>query len=583
MKKNFFVLFAVLLSMTLQAAAPWDGTTIATTYAGGTGTLIDPYQISTPAELAFLSQSVNGGTNYFNNYFILTSDLDLASKSWTPIGNSTTAFRGTFDGNSHLISNLNVNVATSNAGLFGVAQYAKIKNVGIVGTSTVTGAGSVGAIVGLVTGAGATAFSMSGCFSNATVSSGSGSNAGGIVGYFNNTTGVTALSLITNCYSTGNISGASYVAGIVGRANATTGTAGGLTISNSYATGTITAPTGTNGIAKITGTTITVTNCFYIYGYLQTGATVKTAAQMQDPAFLTLINNSQSPSPWIADFTGGNSFNNGFPILSWSTQTILPDAPTGIIASRGNAQVTVTFATSAVLDYTVTPYIGATAGTPVTGSSSPIVVTGLTNGTAYTFKVTARNVLGTSASATSSAVTPATVPNAPTSVIGTAGNAQVSVAFTAPVDNGGSAILDYTVTPYIGTTAGTPVTGSGSPIVVTGLINGTAYTFTVTARNVVGSSAASSASSAVTPDGTTNITSTLISNGKVTVIGKTVKFEAPVSIINMELYNFSGKLVGSKNINYAARQVSFDVEQAGIYLLIAHTAEGQLTQKIIIK
>jgi hypothetical protein len=51
----------------------------------------------------------------------------------------------------------------------------------------------------------------------------------------------------------------------------------------------------------------------------------------------------------------------------------------------------------------------------------------------------------------------------------------------------------------------------------------------------------------------------------------------------MQLYNILGQLVKSKNINYAANQLSFDVQQAGIYLLIAHTAEGQLSQKIIVK
>ena len=92
-----------------------------------------------------------------------------------------------------------------------------------------------------------------------------------------------------------------------------------------------------------------------------------------------------------------------------------------------------------------------------------------------------------------------TVPGAPTIGTATAGNAQASVAFTAPSNNGGSTILDYTVTPYIGATAGTPVTGSASPIIVTGLTNGTSYTFTVIARNSAGSSSASDASNSVTP------------------------------------------------------------------------------------
>ncbi|MGO4585646.1 PKD domain-containing protein, partial [Arthrobacter sp. 2RAF6] len=96
----------------------------------------------------------------------------------------------------------------------------------------------------------------------------------------------------------------------------------------------------------------------------------------------------------------------------------------------------------------------------------------------------------------------ATAPAAPTGVTATAGNASVVVSWTAPA-NGGSAITSYAVTPSSGGTALAPVTVSGSPpsttATVTGLTNGTAYTFTVTASNAVGTSAPSAASAPVTP------------------------------------------------------------------------------------
>ena len=91
-----------------------------------------------------------------------------------------------------------------------------------------------------------------------------------------------------------------------------------------------------------------------------------------------------------------------------------------------------------------------------------------------------------------------TVPNAPTGVTAVKGNAQAVVSFTAPSDTGGSVITSYTVT---SSTGGITATGSASPITITGLTNGTAYTFTVTATNAIGTSVASSASNSVTPSG----------------------------------------------------------------------------------
>ena len=88
-----------------------------------------------------------------------------------------------------------------------------------------------------------------------------------------------------------------------------------------------------------------------------------------------------------------------------------------------------------------------------------------------------------------------TVPGAPSGAVATAGNASASVAFTVPND-GGSAITGYTVTSNPVTP---PVTGATSPINVTGLMNGTVYTFSVVATNAMGSSVASAASGAVTP------------------------------------------------------------------------------------
>ena len=97
-------------------------------------------------------------------------------------------------------------------------------------------------------------------------------------------------------------------------------------------------------------------------------------------------------------------------------------------ATAGNASAQVSWTApsnggSPITSYTVTPFIGSTAQTPMTVSGNPpatsTTVTGLTNGTAYTFTVTATNAIGTGpASAPSSPVTPTapTAPAAPTGV-----------------------------------------------------------------------------------------------------------------------------------------------------------------------
>jgi len=90
-------------------------------------------------------------------------------------------------------------------------------------------------------------------------------------------------------------------------------------------------------------------------------------------------------------------------------------------------------------------------------------------------------------------------PDAPTITGVVSGNAQATVSFTAPSSNGGSVITSYTATSSPGGFTGAVSQSGDGTITVSGLTNGTPYTFTVTATNTIGTSAASAASSSVTP------------------------------------------------------------------------------------
>ena len=88
------------------------------------------------------------------------------------------------------------------------------------------------------------------------------------------------------------------------------------------------------------------------------------------------------------------------------------------------------------------------------------------------------------------------LPGVPTIGTATAGDAQATVEFTAPSNVGGSAISSYTA---VSTPSGISASAASSPITVTGLTNGTSYTFTVWALNTCGPSPYSAASGSVTP------------------------------------------------------------------------------------
>lgn len=190
-----------------------------------------------------------------------------------------------------------------------------------------------------------------------------------------------------------------------------------------------------------------------------------------------------------------------------------PGTPTGVTAiAAGKSSATVSWtapASGGAPDrYVVTAYAGAVAQVTKTVTGTPLptttTITGLTTGTAYTFKVAARNINGSGPeSAASNTVTPLTdlPPAAPTNVTAAPATSSARINWTAPGSDGGTPVTGYTITPFIGATAqpSTTAGASATSTTVTGLTNGATYTFRITATNSVGDSPLSAASSAVTP------------------------------------------------------------------------------------
>lgn len=215
-----------------------------------------------------------------------------------------------------------------------------------------------------------------------------------------------------------------------------------------------------------------------------------------------------TPDAWGVSTVPSPRNGTGWGRPKWGTNgqptANVPGAPTSAAAVAGNGSATVSWlapttqGSSAITGYTATASPGGMSCSTTTALTC--VVTGLTNGTAYTFSVVARNAAGSSVPSTPSApVTPGGVPSAPLGVTATPGNGQVVVSWQAPVEQGGSAISGYVVT---SSTPGRSCTTTGATTcTVTGLTNGSPYTFTVIARNAQGESAPSAASAPVIPFG----------------------------------------------------------------------------------
>ena len=180
-----------------------------------------------------------------------------------------------------------------------------------------------------------------------------------------------------------------------------------------------------------------------------------------------------------------------------------PGPPTNVVATPLNSAVSITWddpvsdGGSPISSYTLTSSPGNII---VLSVQKPTLFQSLINGTSYIFTVYATNQIGDSILSTPSLpVTPATFPDYPLNPFAVAGNGEAQVSWIAPSSDGGSPIINYTVITEPPTTGPQTTPDDSTTLLVTGLTNGTSYTFTVYATNIMGNSFISAATQPVTP------------------------------------------------------------------------------------
>ena len=433
----------------------------------GAGTAQDPFIIADHVNLDCLR--TNSGYWVSGYHFKQTADIDMSSYLWTTaIGTSSTPFMGVYDGDGHTITGLTVGLTSSEpAGLFGLIYQSTISDVtlvdisvsgttragGLVGTSSsgviedvavhgsVSGSAGVGGIVGWADDGGNTTVRRS--FSTGTVSATTVA-AGGLVGLM--ATGSGTLT-IADSFSAASVSGPHQVGGLLGTDVQYSGLEQ-LVITDSYARGTVQSTQSPPDIGGVIGciyddtvqydcistplSPITVTESYWD---IQTTGTATSAGSFGSGLTTAQMTSTSTFTGWSiapqapAQTTWGicPSVNGGYPFLQWyaarqgwtcSTPSPPPapvpaSAPRDIVAVPGDRSAVLTWgAPASTGSYPVSTYMAAASpgGRTCLTQTTSCEITGLTNGTAYTFTVSALTGAGwSSPSAPSAAVTPRAV------------------------------------------------------------------------------------------------------------------------------------------------------------------------------
>lgn len=314
------------------------------------------YEISNAGQLFWFAGLVNGtleGTtqNVAANAVLLNNITIPADMAWTPIGNASTIYTGTFDGAGYTISGMKIDDATGYSGLFGnvtgtVRDFTVTGSITITGDETVSRVGGAVGSLGIKTAGG----TVSGVTSDVDITVSAGNDhIGGVVGSMPENSSPT----VESCVYTGNITvtvEAGSVAGIVGYIRTGTiqncanqggisintggnGSVGGILgycnngkiyIRNCYNSGSIAAE-GTANVGAIVGqnksTQATVSNCCYLTGSADkgqgqltddaAGTAVKTDEDFKSGAVAVLLQGSQTVQVW-----GQLLGTDDFPVLT---------------------------------------------------------------------------------------------------------------------------------------------------------------------------------------------------------------------------------------------------------------------------
>jgi len=231
----------------------------------GNGTSGNPYQIANLDNLIWLSlqngttDSSNGNANYWSEYYVQTNNIDVSSiPNWTPIGNFTNNFTGSYNGQSYTISGLIINSDSDFVGLFGfTSSNSNISNLGVVNVNINTTGGYAGGLIGR-----GSSF-VTNCYATGSVNG--KSFVGGLIGSFYGT--------MNTSYSSCSVSGADYCGGLIGNNNGD--------LANCYSLGSVTRSLSATGInfGSFLGyaTSCNITDCYATGSVTFSGATNPTA------------------------------------------------------------------------------------------------------------------------------------------------------------------------------------------------------------------------------------------------------------------------------------------------------------------